>query len=82
VIVLDTVNGTDEIVVQAEVRPDTFTGALESLEKLRQRIMREIHDEILVTPQVQLVEPGSLPKSEGKAVRVKDLRDKGCLSRR
>jgi phenylacetate-CoA ligase len=79
-IVLDTVKGTDEVFVQVEVRPETFTGSMDALEKLRQRIIRELHDEILVTPKVQLVEPDSLPKSEGKAVRVKDLRNKGCMS--
>ena len=31
-------------------------------------------DEILLTPQVKLVKKGSLPVSEGKAVRVHDLR--------
>jgi phenylacetate-CoA ligase len=33
-----------------------------------------LKDEILVTPYVKLVPKGSLPQSEGKAVRVKDLR--------
>ena len=80
VIILDKDRGTDEIFVEVEVRPETFTGSLDSLEKLRQRITREIHDEILVTPRVKLVEPGSLPKAEGKAVRVKDLRNKGCMT--
>ncbi len=79
-IVLDTVKGADEVSVQVEVRPETFTGSMDALEKLRQRIVRDLHDEILVTPKVELVEPDSLPKSEGKAVRVKDLRNKGCLS--
>jgi phenylacetate-CoA ligase len=31
-------------------------------------------DEILLTPKINLVKKGSLPQSEGKAVRVKDLR--------
>jgi phenylacetate-CoA ligase len=34
----------------------------------------QIRDEVLVKPIVKLVEPGSLPKSEGKAVRVNELR--------
>ena len=36
--------------------------------------MCALKDEILLTPQVKLVKKGSLPQSEGKAVRVKDLR--------
>jgi phenylacetate-CoA ligase len=37
-------------------------------------IQRALKDEILLTPRVKLVKKGSLPQSEGKAVRVKDLR--------
>ena len=45
------------------------------LEKVRKAISHRLKDEILVTPKVKLVKKGSLPQSEGKAVRVKDLRD-------
>ena len=49
-------------------------------EKIRRDIIRQLKDEILVTPKVKLVKKGSLPQSEGKAVRVKDLRDnKMCI---
>lgn len=75
-IILDTVNGTDEIIVQVEVQADGFKGDLQLLEALRRKITHEVRDEILVTPVVQLVEPGSLPRSEGKAKRV-DERRKG-----
>ena len=44
------------------------------LQALTREITRQLKDEILVTPRVKLVPKGSLPKSEGKAVRVKDLR--------
>ena len=37
-------------------------------------ITSRLHDEILITPLVMLLQPGSLAQSEGKAVRVKDLR--------
>ena len=35
----------------------------------------ELKDEILLTPKLKLVNKGSLPQSDGKAVRVKDLRN-------
>ena len=38
-------------------------------------IQRALKDEILLTPRVKLVKKGSLPQSEGKAVRVHDLRN-------
>ena len=46
------------------------------LQNLEREITRQLRDEILITPKVRLVPKGSLPKSEGKAVRVKDLRKK------
>jgi phenylacetate-CoA ligase len=44
------------------------------MQKMMKDIQRALKDEILLTPVVKLVKKGSLPQSEGKAVRVKDLR--------
>ena len=41
---------------------------------MTRNIQRALKDEILLTPKVRLVKKGSLPTSDGKAVRVKDLR--------
>ena len=41
---------------------------------LEKRIRRALKDEILLTPHIKLVPKGSLPVSEGKAVRVVDKR--------
>jgi len=38
-------------------------------------VTESLKSELLVTPKVELVEPDSLPKSEGKAVRVVDRRE-------
>ena len=46
------------------------------LQNLSKDITRKLRDEILVTPKVKLLPKGALPRSEGKAVRVKDLRKK------
>ena len=56
-------------------RINLFSRPYIELEKVRKAISRRLKDEILVTPKVKLVKKGSLPQSEGKAVRVKDLRD-------
>ena len=73
-IVLETINGVDEMLIKVEVSRDWFAGEMDALENLRRRVVSEIRDEVLLTPQVKLVEPGALPKQEGKAVRVQDLR--------
>ncbi len=73
-IILDSLDGNDEMHLEVELRPEGFTDDFNALEKLRRRIAAAVRDEILVTPQVKLLEPGKLPKSEGKAVRVRDQR--------
>jgi len=73
-IVLDSLDGNDEMHLEVELRPEAFNDDFNALEKLRRRIATAVRDEVMVTPQVKLLEPGKLPKSEGKAVRVRDQR--------
>lgn len=74
-IVLDTVGSRDEMRVMVEVSGSLWHGEVRELNRLRKRIMEELRQEILVTPLVELVEPGTLPAGEGKAVRVVDRRE-------
>lgn len=76
-IVLENNGVSDEIKVQVEIRDECFVEDMRSLQKLQKTIARRLRDEILVTPTVDLVQSNSLPRSEGKAVRVSDLRGKG-----
>ncbi|NLG14153.1 MAG: phenylacetate--CoA ligase [Lentisphaerae bacterium] len=73
-ITLDATPEGDTMLVEAELHPDFFTDDYPQLKTLQHKIARELSDEILFTPLVKLVPPGSLPKTEGKAVRVKDNR--------
>jgi phenylacetate-CoA ligase len=68
-------NFQDRMIVRVEVRPEFFKGDLWQLERLRRQITEALKSELLVTPKVELVEPDTLPKSEGKAVRVVDRRE-------
>lgn len=78
-ITLDTEESNDAMTVEVEL-VDGFTDDFTLLQGLTQRIAHALHDEILLTPHVKLVPAGTLPTSEGKAVRVVDrrafLRDK------
>ena len=71
-ITIETVGDNDEMTVEVELA--AITDDYGSLTSLTKEITRQLKDEILLTPRVRLVAPGSLPKSEGKAVRVKDMR--------
>jgi phenylacetate-CoA ligase len=73
-IVLERVDFTDLMTVKVEVQREYFMGDLRQLETLRRRIVEELKSDILITPKVDLVEPDSLPQSEGKAKRVLDKR--------
>ncbi len=72
-ITLETAESNDEMTVEVELS-QLFTDDYGRLQSLTREITRQLKDEILVTPRVKLVPKGTLPKSEGKAVRVKDLR--------
>ena len=73
-ITIETKNNNDEMSVEVELN-DLFTDDFSKLQLLTKEITRQLKDEILLTPKVKLVDKGSLPQSEGKAVRVKDLRN-------
>ncbi len=72
-ITLDTIDNSDEMLIEVELR-DLFTDDYSRLENLTKHLRHQIRDEVLVAPKIKLVESGSLPQSEGKAVRVNDLR--------
>ena len=71
-ITLTNLEANDEMTVEVEL--NDFTDDYGFLQKLTKEITRQLKDEILITPRVKLLPKGSLPKQEGKAVRVKDLR--------
>jgi phenylacetate-CoA ligase len=74
-ITLETSDSNDDMTIEVELN-QLFTDDYSRLQILTKEITRQIKDEILVTPHVKLVPKGVLPQSEGKAVRVKDLRKK------
>jgi phenylacetate-CoA ligase len=65
----------DQIRVKVEIREEFFEEDMRKLQGLQKRIATRLRDEILVTPRVELVQSESIPKTEGKAKRVVDLRD-------
>ncbi len=72
-ITLTTDGDNDNMTVEVELE-ELFTDDYARLENLTKSITRALKDEILLTPRVKLVAKGTLPVSEGKAVRVVDKR--------
>ena len=73
-IVIDRDGYVDRLTVRVELTPDAFKGQLAQLRSLQDKIAHALREELLVTPRVELVEPGTLPRQEGKAIRVIDER--------
>jgi len=74
-------NFMDKLHVSVELAAEAFQGTLSQLEGLHGRVLTALREETGVTPVVKLLEAGSLPAPEGKAVRVIDRRTqsgKGC----
>jgi phenylacetate-CoA ligase len=72
-ITVETIDNSDEMLIEVELS-DFFTDDYSVLQSLTKNIIRQLKDELLITPRLKLVGKGSLPVQEGKAVRVKDLR--------
>jgi phenylacetate-CoA ligase len=64
----------DEIEVQVETSKKIFSDEVRHLEEVKKRIEKHIENSIGLRVKVTLVEPKTLPRSEGKAKRVIDKR--------
>ncbi len=66
----------DSLAVQVELTPDTFSNEMKVLEKFKGTIEAKLYTALQVKANVELVGPGILPRSEGKAKHVIDKRTK------
>ena len=73
-IVVDRVNNSDTFEIRVELNDDMFSDTVKSIEDLEKKISNDIHNILGIKAKIRLVEPKSIPRSEGKAVRVIDKR--------
>ena len=66
----------DKMIVQVEIYSKVFHGDVSELENLKRKIKEELRANIVIDPDVELHEPGSLPVYEMKSKRVVDMRPK------
>ena len=71
---VDRVNNLDTLEVQIETREDMFGDEIKTLEAYKKKVKAAIDSAIGVGVTVKLVEPKTLARSMGKAVRVNDKR--------
>jgi phenylacetate-CoA ligase len=71
---IDRVNHLDEMTIDVEINREYFSGELQDLARIQKKVVKELRDVLELRTTVHLVEPGSLPRFEGKAKRVIDRR--------
>jgi len=73
-IIIDRVNNLDVMEIQVEMNSQLFSDTVRDIEKTEKHIENALQSTLNVHARVRLVEPGTLPRSEGKAKRVIDNR--------
>lgn len=74
-IVVDRVNNLDIMEIQVEMSDTMFSDTVKDLEKTERKIADAMHNTLNIQAKVRLLEPKSIPRSEGKAKRVIDNRN-------
>ncbi len=65
----------DEIEIQVEIDQAHFKDTIKDLEAFKRKLAQDVKDAISIGVKITLAEPYTIPRSEGKAVRVIDKRD-------
>ena len=73
-IIVDRINNLDSLQVEVEVEEEFFMDKISQLQALRQKIQSNLESALGLSVDVKLVEPKTIQRSEGKAVRVVDKR--------
>lgn len=73
-IILTPTETLDLFEIKVELKAESFSDGISALEALRKKIFAAVKQITGLSPKITLVEPGSLPRSEGKIKRVIDNR--------
>lgn len=73
-LIVDRVNNLDTLEVQVEMDSNFFSDTVRGIEEQERKIAKQLDYVLGISAKVTLVEPKSLARSEGKAVRVIDKR--------
>jgi len=73
-IVVERKGALDDMLVRVELSKGSFSDKITDIMKVRQKVEHRLRNSLNVNVNVELVEPGSLPRFEGKAKRVIDKR--------
>ena len=73
-IVVERSGALDDMLIRVELTKESFSDKINDLMKIRQNVEHRLRNTLNVAVDVELVEPGSLPRFEGKSKKVIDKR--------
>jgi phenylacetate-CoA ligase len=73
-IVVDRVDNIDTFQVQVELRPPFYSDGMSKIMALRKKLAGRMQNVLGVLPEIKIMEPQSIERSQGKAKRVNDKR--------
>lgn len=73
-IYVDRINNLDRMEIKIEMTSAFFSDSIKEIEKIERRLNNDVQSALGISAKITLVEPRSLPRSEGKAKRVIDSR--------
>ena len=73
-IIVERINNLDQMEIQVEMSESMFSDQVRVIEQMTQRIHKEIEAVLGISCRLTLMEPHTIPRSEGKAKRVIDKR--------
>ncbi len=75
-IIVDRQGALDTLEVKIEVTETMLSDEMKNLHRMELELQKRLSEALSIHPKITLVEPGALPRSEGKALRVIDRRPK------
>jgi len=73
-IVVERIKHLDELTVRCELEQEFFTGDVEDLQRVKRKVEEALRDTLNVRTKVELIEKGTIARTEGKSKKVVDLR--------
>jgi len=73
-LVVDRKGNLDTLTVKVEIDEELFSDEIKTLQTMEQKLSNDIKEYLGVSAKVMLVEPKTIARSQGKAIRVIDNR--------
>ncbi len=75
-VIVDRVGSLDVMEIQVELKEEMFSDEIKKIETIQKQLAQDMQSSIGISAKITLVSPSSLPRTDGKAKRVIDLRNK------